>query len=215
MQAPPLRTRANPAPPRQMELNPIEADDRSYSPSQIRQQAEDARAQAAFFEQQQAEWEEQHQELERMKQHKVEFAAQLDELGMKIHNVVRRIENEVKAMDAEKLELKQIHECLSRHLMVLSSLDPTEWSPKGIEERLLNGLTKLDRAENDLQEAFIGEKRYRYVECFKLRPDQGKIWGTTRAQLLDELKKGVFFHLPLIGAASIMMLVWYLVTYVF
>ncbi len=215
MQAPPQRPRAHSAPPRQMELNPIEADGRSYSPTQIRQQAEDARAQAAFFEQQQAEWEEQHQELERIKQHKVEFAAQLDELGMKIHNVVRRIEREVQAMDAEKLELKQIHECLSRHLMVLSSLDPTEWSPKGIEERLINGLTKLDRAENDLHEAFIGEKRYRYVECFNIRPDQAKIWGTTRAQLLDELKKGVFFHLPLIVSACVLMTVWYLVIYIF
>ncbi len=214
MQASPSHTRSRTAPPRQLELNPIEADGDSYSPTQIRQQAEDARAQAAFFEQQQAEWEEQHLELERIKQHKIEFSSQLDELGLKIHNVVRRIEREVQAMDAEKAELKQIHDCLSRHLMVLSSLDPTEWSPKGIEERLLNGLTKLDRAENDLQEAYIGEKRYRYVECFKLRPDQAKIWGTTRGQLIDELKRGLFFHLPLILSGTVLLAVWYLITHI-
>ncbi len=152
-------------------------------------------------------------ERERVRQHKIEFSAQLDELGLKIYNTVQRIERDVKGMNAERDELQQIHSRLSQHLKILSTLHPSKWSANDLEDKLLLALGKLDRAENDLQEAFVGEKRYRYSEAFSVRPDQAKTWGVTMSHLVDELKRGFFFHLPLIIFTILLIGGWLLISH--
>ncbi len=182
------------------------------SPEQVRRQVDDTRAQAASFEQKQAEWEEQHRELQQLKAHKEEFSAQLDDLGMRIHNVARRLAREIKSMEQERAELHHVYETLAEHLKVLSTLDPTDWSASVLEKQLLTGLAKLDRAENDLNEAYQLGARLRHSEVFSVPPIEAKQWTLTVMQLKDEIKRGFFFHLPLCIILSIMLLLWYVMS---
>lgn len=186
-----------PASYRQMELNPRMADGEMHSPEQMRQQVEQARQQAEFYEAQRAQWEAQRQELEESNQKKVLFNESLNEIGMKLHNAVRRIEKELDSMAREQSEISQINECLKRHLQILSSMQPQNWSTEGFHERLQEALPKLDRAVNDFEEAYTGPSRYRHTEIFRYKPGTEERLGIHWANIRRQLTDGFYFHLPL------------------
>ncbi len=175
---------------RQMELNPRIADGELHSPEQMRQQVEQARQQAEYFEAQR-------RELEESTEKKTLFNESLNEIGMKLHNAVRRLEKELESMDREQSEIEQINECLKRHLQILSALRPHNWSSEGFHERLNEAMPKLDRAINDFEEAYACPSRYRHTDTFRYKPgteqQQGIDWETIR----NKMAQGFFFHLPL------------------
>ncbi len=187
---------------RQMELNPKAADG-AHSAEDAQKNIEHARAQADYYQQQ-------HIELEKTKRDKQLFAAQLNELGMSIHNITRRLEQEIKDLDGEKQALTEVYQCLTRHLQILSALDPTDWSNEGIKERLLEALPKLDRAENDLNEAYAGVRRYHFTKIFDVDPLATRRWGINWTQLQAEILRGVFFHLPLLVLLVMGFGLWYI-----
>ena len=82
-----------PTPYRQMELSPRIADGDMHSPEMVRQQVEQARQQAEYYEAQR-------RELEESNEKKVLFNDSLNEIGMKLHNAVRRLERELPRRDA-------------------------------------------------------------------------------------------------------------------
>ncbi len=187
---------------RQMELNPKAADG-AHSAEEAQKSIEHARAQADYYQQQ-------HIELEKTKRDKQLFAAQLNELGMSIHNTTRRLEHEIKTLDSEKEILTEVYQCLTRHLQILSALDPKDWSNEGIKERLLEALPKLDRAENDLNEAYAGTRRYRFTKIFDTDPMATRRWGIDWTQLRAEVLRGLFFHLPLFVLLVMGFGLWYI-----
>lgn len=182
---------------RQMELNPRMADGEMHSPEQMRHQVEQARQQEEFFDAQLAQCRAQRQELEESNQKKVLFNESLNEIGMKLHNAVRRLEKELDSMEREQTEIAQINECLKRHLQILSSMQPQHWSPEGFDNRLQEAMPKLERAINDFEEAYAGHSRYHHTDIFRYKPGieerQGINWKRIRTQLAD----GFYFHLPL------------------
>lgn len=175
---------------RQMELNPRMADGEMHSPEQMRQQVEQARQQAEFYEAQR-------RELEESNTRKTLFNESLNEIGMKLHNAVRRLDKELESMEREQAEVAQINECLKRHLQILSAMRPQTWSTEGFNERLGEAMPKLDRAINDFEEAYAVPARYRHTEIFRYKPGieerRGIDWGTLRSKMTQ----GFFFHLPL------------------
>ncbi len=182
---------------RQMELNPRMADGEMHAPAQMRQQMEQARQQAEFYEAQRAQWEAQRRELEESNEKKALFNDSLNEIGMKLHNAVRRLEKELESMDREQAEIEQVNECLKRHLQILSSMQPQTWSTEGFNERLNEAIPKLERAANDFEEAYAGAPRYRHTRIFRHKPGAENRpqldWDTLKTQL----SQGFFFHLPL------------------
>ncbi len=182
---------------RQMELNPQMADGASHSPENVQRQMEQARQQAEFYEQQRAQWEAQRQELAENSEQKAFFDASLNEVGMKLHNAVVRMEHELASMTREQQELTQVTECLKRHLQILSSLQPRNWSPEGFRDRLREALPKLDRAENDFNEAYALGRKFQHTDVFRHKPGDTEQRGLTWARLGEELARGLAFHLPL------------------
>lgn len=182
---------------RQMELNPRMADGEMHTPAQMRQQVEQARQQAEFYEAQRAQWEAQRRELEESNEKKVLFNDSLNEIGMKLHNAVRRLEKELESMEREQSEVAQVNECLKRHLQILSSMQPQTWSTEGFNDRLREAMPKLERAENDFEEAYAGAPRYRHTRIFRQKPGIDERTRLDWGQLSDQLLKGFFFHLPL------------------
>lgn len=184
-------------PYRQMELNPRMADGEMHSPEQIRQRVEQARQQEEFFDAQLAQCRAQRLELEESDQKKALFNESLNEIGMKLHNAVRRLEKELGSMEQEQAEIAQINECLKRHLQILSAMQPQHWSSEGFNNRLQEAMPKLERAINDFEEAYAGHTRYKHTEIFRYKPGVeerlGINWGRIRTQLTD----GFYFHLPL------------------
>lgn len=182
---------------RQMELNPRMADGEMHSPEQVRQQVEQARQQAEFYESQRLQWEAQRRELEESNEKKVLFNDSLNEIGMKLHNAVRRLEKELESMEREASEVSQVNECLKRHLQILSSMQPQNWSTEGFHDRLREAMPKLERAANDFEEAYAGAPHYRHTRIFQNKPgvnDQRRPdWQSIRNQLIH----GFFFHIPL------------------
>ena len=182
---------------RQMELNPRIADGELHSPEQVRQQMEQARQQAEFYEAQRAQWEAQRRELEESNEKKALFNESLNEVGMKLHNAIRRLEKELESMEREAGEVAQVSECLKRHLQILSAMQPQTWSTEGFNERLREAMPKLERAANDFEEAYNGAPRYRHTQIFSHKPGlefrRGPDWASLRTQLAE----GFFFHLPL------------------
>ncbi len=197
-------------PYRQMELNPQMADGLAHSPENVQHQMEQARQQAAFYEQQRAQWEAQRQELAENSERKASFDADLNEVGMKLHNAVVRMERELESMGREQQELTQVVECLKRHLQILSALQPRNWSPEGFRDRLREAWPKLDRAENDFNEAYALGRQFRHTQVFLHKPGEEKRSGLTWRQLGAELARGLAFHLPLF---LLLLLTW--LTYLF
>lgn len=182
---------------RQMELNPRIADGEMHSPEQMRQQVEQARQQVEFYEAQRVQWEAQSRELEANTQKKLLFNDTLNEIGMKLHNAVRRIDKELESMQREQAEIEQINECLKRHLQILSAMKPENWSTEGFSNRLQESMPKLDRAINDFEETYSGPGRYRHTDIFRHKPGVEERQGIDWAGIRNQLVKGFYFHLPL------------------
>lgn len=175
---------------RQMELNPRMADGEMYTPEQMRQQVEQARLQAEYFDAQR-------RELEESTEKKTLFNESLNEIGMKLHNAVRRIDRELDSMKREQEEITQINACLKSHLQILSSMRPQNWSTEGFHERLNEALPKLDRAINDFEEAYAGPPHYRHTDVFRYKPGIEERRGIDWAGIGNKAAQGFFFHLPL------------------
>lgn len=185
------------SPYRQMELNPHAADGEMHSPERVREQVEMLRHQAEIFEQQRQQSESQSRELEQSTMRKAQFNADLNEVGMKIHNSVRRLEREMESMSKEQQELEHICDCFKRHLQILSALQPQLWPPEGVSERLRESLPKLDRAENDFAEAYACGHKYHHTDVLLHKPGDTPEKKLTWVTLREEMTKGLFFHLPL------------------
>lgn len=198
---------------RQMELNPHAADGEMHSPERVRMRVEQARQQAEYYEQQRMQLETQRRELELSNEQKAMFNANLNEVGMKLHNSVRRLEQELESMEREQREIERVTECFKRHLQILSALQPQNWSTDGFQERLREALPKLDRAENDFEEAYGMGNHFRHTDTFKHKPgavaEKRRLnWATIR----EQLAKGLAFHLPLFILLLITWLVYLWVT---
>ncbi len=204
-------TRAD-KPYRQMELNPQMADGVAHSPENVQHQMEQARQQAEFYEQQRAQWEAQRQELAESSEQKAFFDASLNEVGMKLHNAVVRMEHELESMSREQQELAQVTDCLKRHLQILSALQPRNWSPEGFKDRLREALPKLDRAENDFNEAYTLGRRFRHTQVFLHKPGEEGRHGLTWKKMGEELARGLAFHLPLFLLLLISWLIYHTTT---
>ncbi|MFI3244731.1 MAG: hypothetical protein R3Y56_10820, partial [Akkermansia sp.] len=175
---------------RQMELDPKYGDGELHSPANVNNQMEAAKAQAQFYEQQRRQWEEQRHELEQVNQKKALFTSGLNEIGLSIHNAQRRIEQEMLSMDREYHELEHVRECLQQHLRVLSALQPETWSTEGLNERLRESLPKLERAENDLNEAYFMGKKMRHTQVFATKPNEPEKEGLDWKAIFGELARG-------------------------
>ena len=182
---------------RQMELSPHTADGEMHSPQQVRMRVEHVRQQEEFYEQQRMQLESQRRELELSNEQKAMFGANLNEVGMKLHNAVRRLEQELESMDREQREVERVTECFKRHLQILSALQPQNWSTDGFQDRLREALPKLDRAENDFEEAYNMGRRFLHTDTFRHKPGATEKNGICWRSIGEQLLKGLAFHLPL------------------
>ncbi len=193
---------------RQMELNPRYADGEAHDPATVSRQMADARAQAAYFEQQREQWESQRRELELVNERKAIFAASLNEVGIRIHNSLRRIEQERASLERESDELRTVADCFKQHLQILSALHPKTWSSEGLVDRLREALPKLDRAENDFREAYFSGRKMQHSSVFRHVPGEEDPDGLGWRRLRDECLRGLFFHLPLFVLLVLAWLCW-------
>lgn len=193
----PLGPQTQREPYRQMELNPEAADGNMHSPERMLEQAERLRMQAERYEQQMLESESLRRELEDSTMRKTRFNADLNEVGQRLHNAVRRLERELDSMEREAREMEQVSECFKRHLQILSSLQPQQWAPETVKERLREALPKLDRADNDFHEAYACGKEYRHTTVFQHKPGEEEKKRFSMKTIKEEMLKGLAFHLPL------------------
>ena len=177
-------------PYRQMELSARTADGEMHTPERVRLQVEEARKQAEYFENES-------RRLELGNEQKALFNKDLNEVGMRIHNAVRRIEKELESMDREQRELEIARDCFQQHLKILSALQPQTWSTEGVSARLREALPKLDRAENDFNEVYAAGGTYRHTDVLRHKPGGEEKEGIHWKDIRDELLKGLAFHLPL------------------
>ncbi len=199
-------------PYRQMELSPRAADGELHSPERVREQVEKLRMQAELFEQQRLQSESQSRELEQSTMRKARFNADLNELGQRIHNAVRRIERELESMNNEQEELSHVCECLKHHRQILSALQPHMWPPESVSERLREAAPKLDRAENDFEEAYALGHKYRHTDILLHKPGEIREDKLTWRKLREEMAKGLAFHFPLFLLILLSWVVYTLIT---
>lgn len=204
--------RQDSTPYRQMELNDRRSEEERLSPEQMRAQMENARRQAEFYEAQRVQWEAQQQALEESKEQRALFNDSLNDIGMRIHNAVKRLEKELESMDREQREATRICECLQRHLQILSSLQPHTWPEAEFSRHLHEALPKLERAENDFQEAYYGGSHYRHTDIFLHKPGEEPRTRFSFASLGEYLAKGFAFHLPLFVLLLLTWLSYLLIT---
>lgn len=193
---------------RQMELNPNTADGEMHSPEGVRMRVEQARKQAEYYEQQRLQLETHRRELELSNEQKAMFSANLNEVGMKIHNAVRRLEQEMESMEREQRELERVVDCFRRHLQILSALQPEHWSTEGFQDRLREALPKLDRAENDFDEAYAVGSHYRHTDTFRHKPGAAEERKPIYDRLKEQFLSGLAFHLPLFALLLITWLIY-------
>ncbi len=192
---------------RQMELNTPSGGKDVPTADHMRTRAERARQEAEYFEQKREQLENQQQEIEISKAQRAKFSAELNEVGMKIHNATRRLEAELKSIEEEKQEVEAVVECFKRHLRILSALQPHNWNTENFEAAIRDALPKLDRADNDFDEAYAIGRRMRHTDIFRYKPgddyDKRLSWRVIR----DNMLKGLAFHLPLF---LLLLLTWFI-----
>lgn len=194
----PIGDRTERAPYKQMELTPDAMDNFMHTPERMLEQAERLRQQAEIYEQQRMESETRSRELEESTMRKTGFNADLNELGQRIHNAVRRISREMDSMEREHQEMAQVCDCFQRHLKILSGLQPQHWAPETVKERLREALPKLDRADNDFHEAYACGREYRHTTVFFQKPGEEEAKEQFGAKAIkEEMLRGLAFHLPL------------------
>lgn len=187
---------------RQMELDSRAANGEVHSPDQVRRQVEEARKQAEYFENQS-------RKLELSNEQKSKFNADLNEIGIRIHNAVRRIERELESMDREQRELEMAHNCLKEHLRVLSTLQPQCWGTNDVAQMLREALPKLDRAENDFNEVYAAAPAFHHTDVLRHKPGEEHREGLTWYVIKEQMIKGLVFHLPLF---LLLLLTWLIYT---
>lgn len=182
---------------RQMELNPQVGDGAAHSPELVAIKADEARRQVAFHEHQRAQAEKAQREFEEITEQKALFSANLNEVGSSVHNAIRRLEREVASMERETGELRAARDCFKQHILVLSSLQPKDWSSEGLQERLREALPKIDTAENDLSEFYDMGRKMQHTDIFRYRPGSADDNKLSPRKLCREFARGLAFHLPL------------------
>lgn len=207
-----MRQDKSPTTYHQMELGDRRAGEARLTPEQMREQMENARRQAEFYEAQRAQWEEQQAALEESNEQKHLFIDSLNDIGMRIHNAVNRIEREQVSMKRELQEVEQTGACLRRHLEILSSLRPHTWPANEFARHLHEALPKLERAENDFHEAYVGAEQFRHTTLFLDKPGEERKSAFHWSVLGMEMAKGLAFHLPLFLLLLLTWLVYWAVT---
>ena len=199
-------------PYRQMELNPKTADGDMHSPERALEEMEKARQQMEYFESRKAQLEQQRRQLMQNNEQKALFTEGLNEIGLKIHNAVRRFEKELESMEREQQEVEMACECMKKHLQILSAMQPANWSNEGLRERLQEALPKLENAENDFNEVYVGGHKYLHTDVFRHKPGVGEKQAFNWAGMRDELLRGLAFHLPLFLLLLVTWLVYLFIT---
>ena len=183
---------------RQMELNPAASDGAMHSPANVQQQADAARAQAVFYGNPHQQWVAQQEELEEVNSQKALFLASLNEVGMRLHNAKERIAGDMISFDREYQQLAAAKDNLEQHLSILSDLHPKDWSKEGLSSRLRDSLEILDRADNALNEVYYMGRHLQHTDVFQSPVGSlDKKQSITWRDLLEDLLRGFFFHLPL------------------
>ncbi len=193
----PIAEQRQQLPYRQMEFGQHATGENSLSPERAREQAEKLRQQAELIEQQRLHAENQSRELEQNNMRKARFNDDLNEIGTRIHNSVRRIERELESMSKEQQELELVCECFRRHLQILSALQPERWPTEGVAERLRDAHPKLERADNDFNEAYAYGRKYRHTDVLLNRPGETAERPFNWKSLKQDMARGLAFHLPL------------------
>ncbi|MBR5886738.1 MAG: hypothetical protein IKZ07_00855 [Akkermansia sp.] len=193
----PIADQRQQPPYRQMEFSQRATGENALSPERAREQAEKLRQQAELIEQQRQHAENQSRELEQNNMRKARFNDELNEIGTRIHNSVRRIERELESMSKEQQELELVCECFRHHLQILSVLQPEQWPTDGVAERLRDALPKLERADNDFNEAYAYGRKYRHTDVLLNRPGETAERPFKWKSLKQDMARGLAFHLPL------------------
>lgn len=201
-----------PQPYRQMELNPHAVNGSIHSPERVREQVEKLRQQAELFEQQRLQSESQSRELEQSSFRKARFNDDLNEVGTRIHNAVRRIERELESMNKEQHELELVCDCFKHHLQILSALQPEMWPPDSVTEHLQDAQPRLQRAYNDFEEAYAFGTKYRHTDVLQNKPGEEPVRRLTWKNLREEMARGLAFHLPLFVLILISWAIYQLIT---
>ena len=203
---------SRPQPYRQMELNPHAVSGDMHSPERVREQVERLRQQAELFEQQRLQSESQSRELEQSTFLKARFNDDLNEVGTRIHNAVRRIERELESMSKEQNELELVCDCFKHHLQILSALRPEMWAPDSVSERLQDAQSKLRRAHNDFEEAYAFGNKYNHTDVLLNKPGDTPEPRLTWKNLKEDMARGLAFHLPLFLLILISWVIYILIT---
>ncbi len=201
------------SPYRQMELTPRAAEGELHSPERVREQVEKLRMQAEIFEQQRLQSETQSRELEQNTLRRAQFNAELNEVGTRIHNAVRRIERELESMNREQQELEHVCDCFKHHLKILSALQPELWTTDSVTERLRDAVPKVYRAENDFTEAYASGSKYQHTDILLHKPGDVVENRLSWKNLRGEMLRGLLFHLPLFLLILISWLIYIFITY--
>lgn len=185
-------------PYRQTDIPQGHPDTYMHTPERMMQQAELLRQQAELYEQQRQESETRSRELEESTIRKTRFNADLNEVGQRLHNAVRRIAREMDSMEREHHEMGQLCECFKQHLQILSTLQPQHWAPDTVKDRLREALPKLDRADNDFHEAYACGRQYKHTTVFLQKPGEVEQKEPfSMKHIKEEMLRGLAFHLPL------------------
>lgn len=199
------------SPYRQMELGDAPRGAAQLSPELVREQMEQARKQAEFYEAQHAQYEAQRRALDDANERKTMFNDGLNDIGTRLHNAVKRLEKELESMDREQREVTQVTECLKRHLQILSALQPHTWNPAEYQQRIDEAIPKLERAENDFNEAYADGNNYRHTDVFLHKPGEEEVPRYSWANLRRKMAEGLAFHLPLYLLLLLTGAVYYLI----
>ncbi|MCD7798211.1 MAG: hypothetical protein LUG84_02215 [Akkermansiaceae bacterium] len=197
-------TRTGDSPYRQMELNPRLADNERHSPANVNLQVEAAQRQIEDLEQRRRELDAQKKELEKINEQKSEFTEQLNRVGLRLHNSVRRMEKELESIRQEQEDIIQTCKCFKMHIQILSALNPQNWSHEGLHERLIDALPKIERAENDYNEAYSHGAHFRHTSIFR-KKREGRFSSMQSGGIGEQFIQGLAFHLPL---ACLLLLAW-------
>jgi len=181
---------------------------RSNKPDDYDDKLEAAQRELERIQNEREELERKKRELEELNARRRTFIAQQTELSDKLSAALSKIDRTLFEIREEAEDLEQCRSCFAGHLDKLEKINPDQWSPEVMPEKLSRSTLILDTATDDFDSAAAHFSNSRSGAIFGAPSKRTRAKSGLPSEFAVNLRNGFAFNLPVITLGAIALLVY-------
>lgn len=154
----------------------------------------------------------QKKELEELNERKNEFLLGQNDITERLNSSLTAIDRELFEMRQEMNDLEQTRKCFADHQQKIDAINPQGWTRDELKIQLDRAIGMLDHAEDEYLEAMEHFQKSQRSVVFSPANNKKKstMLSGSHTEFSNHFKQGLAFNLPLIIAAIICTLIFFL-----